>query len=130
MKRLAIASAALWMALAAAQADTVYRCGREYTDQPCPNGRTVVVAGAATAEQRAEARQVVAREKALAAEMARDRRAEEATVRPALAGSLSAPAPAPSKEAKKHPKKRGKGMSAEDDRDFLAAAPKAKKAGN
>ncbi len=133
MKQLLIAMAALaGLASNAAHAETIFRCGHEYTSVPCPEARTLVVASAVTAGQRAEAREVARREKALAAEMSRDRRVQEALVKPALAGSLSAPrvaAAAPTGAAKKHPKKRKKTASFDEERDFVAAVPKAKKAG-
>jgi hypothetical protein len=115
-------------ALAAAQT-TIYRCGNDYSGTACPNAQTLLVASAVTAEQRAEARAVATREKALAADMARDRRAEEAGIRPALASSLSAPPPVvAARPVKKVVKKRKKVLLPDDERDFLAAVPKAKKA--
>ncbi len=109
---------------------TVFRCGHEYTSVPCADARTIVVASAVTAEQRNEAHRVVLREKALAAEMARDRRAQEAALKPALAGSLSGVPPTtapPITSVKKHPKKRRKTALPDDERDFVATVPKAKK---
>ena len=120
------------LASAATSAETIFRCGNEYSSVPCRAGKTLVVASAVTAEQRAEARDVVRREKALGAEMARDRREQEALLKPALAGSLSAPrvaAPAPGPVAKKHAKKTKKNATLDPERDFVAAVPKAKKAG-
>jgi hypothetical protein len=84
-----------------------------------------------SAAQRADAHAVARREKALAAEMVRDRRAQEAATKPALAGSLSGPrlaAAAPTSAAKKHAKKRKKTAVPDDERDFIATVPKAKKA--
>ncbi len=101
MKHLPIAIALAMLAGLAgtpAHAETIFRCGHEYSGVACPNARTLVVANAVTVGQRAEARDVARREKALAAEMTRDRREQEALLKPALAGSLSAPrvtAPAP-----------------------------------
>jgi hypothetical protein len=133
MKRLVVAMAVLAsLASPAAPAETIFRCGNEYTDVACKDARTVVVAGAATAEQRAEAREVARREKTLAADMTRDRREQEALAKPALAGSLSAPrvaAAAPAAGAKKHPKKPKKNAAIDEERDFVATVPKAKKSG-
>lgn len=119
------------LASTAAPAQTIFRCGNEYSSVPCRDGRVLVVASAVTTEQRAEARDVVRREKALAAEMKRDRREQEALLKPALAGSLSAPraAPAPIPATKKHAKKAKKNAALDPERDFVAAVPKAKKAG-
>jgi hypothetical protein len=123
---------ALALASAATQAQTIFRCGNEYSRVPCPQARPLDDVGdATTAAQRAEARQVALSEKRLAAEMTRDRREQEAALRPAVAGSLG-PAPAPAAAAsaptKKHAKKRKKSAAVDADRDFIATVPKAKKA--
>jgi hypothetical protein len=133
MRRLRIAVAALAAVVGgAAHAATIFRCGHEYTNVACADARTLVVADAVTPAQRADAHEVARREKALAAEMTRDRREQEALARPALAGSLSAPrveAAAPA-AAKKHAKKPSKKAAVDDERDFIAAVPKTKKSGN
>ena len=133
MKRLLVAVAALAGLAASVRAETIFRCGNEYTNVACNDATTLVVAGAATPEQRAEAREAARREKALADEMARDRRAQEALARPAQAGSLSAPRPAatpPAPAGKKHPKKHAKKAALDEERDFIATVPKAKKSGS
>lgn len=43
---------------APARAETIYRCGHEYTSVACPDAQAPVVAGALTAEQRADSREV------------------------------------------------------------------------
>jgi len=92
MKRLLVAVAALaTVASSTARAETIFRCGNEYSDVACTHATTLVVAGAVTPEQRAEAREVARREKTLAAEMTRDRREQETLAKPAHAASLSAP---------------------------------------
>ena len=134
MKRLLVAFATLSaLASGAVNAETIFRCGNEYSNVACAHPTTLVVAGAVTAEQRAEAREVARREKALAAEMTRDRREQEALAKPPIAGSLSAPrvAAAPSTTAvKKHAKRHDKKAAIDEERDFVAAVPKAKKAGS
>ena len=134
MKRLLVAVATLAaMASAAAGAETIFRCGNEYSNVACTNATTLVVAGAVTPEHRAEARDVARREKALAAEMTRDRREQETLAKPAHAGSLSAPratATPPATGAKKHAKKHDKKATIDEERDFVAAVPKAKKPGS
>ena len=88
MKRLQVAVATLAaVASEVIGAATIYRCGNEYSDVACTHATTLVVAGALAPEQRAEARDVVRREKTLAAEMTRDRREQESLAKPALAGS-------------------------------------------
>ena len=122
--------AGLWSA--GPRAETIFRCGNEYTNVACTDAKTLVVAGAVTPQQRAEAREVARREKTLAAEMTRDRREQEALARPALAGSLSPPRTAapPAAAAKKHPKKHHRKAALDEERDFIAAVPKAKRAGS
>ena len=74
-----------------AQAQAVYRCGSVYSQTPCAQGRLVEADDSRSAAQRAEASRVAAGERRLATEMRRDRLAEEAALKPALAGTLSAP---------------------------------------
>jgi flagellar hook-length control protein FliK len=134
MKRLLVAVATLAAAASgAAGAETIYRCGNEYTDVTCAHATTLVVADAVTPEQRAEARDVARRERTLAAEMTRDRREQEALMRPALAASLSAPRAAaapPASAAKKHAKKHAKKAAIDEERDFVTIVPKAQKPGS
>ena len=134
MKRLLVAVATLAaVASAAAGAETIYRCGNEYSSVACAHATTLVVADAVTPQQRAEARDVARREKALAAELTRDRREQEALAKPALAGSLSAPRPAaaaPAPASKKHAKKDARKAVTDQERDFVATVPKARKAGS
>ena len=125
----------LAVAGAATAQSAVYRCGNEYTRTPCGEGRVVDTQGSATsAAQRAEAARVVASEKRLAEEMARDRRRAEASIKPALAGSLGpqkkaeADTKVPVKPGSKRKKSRTKVRPVGDDHDdFVAQVPKAKK---
>jgi hypothetical protein len=110
-----------------AAAQTIYRCGNEYTRVPCPNGKPIESLEPRTAAQRAEARQQLIDEKRQGAEMERDRLRKEAALKPALASSLSAApaahaASAPSKKPSQK-KRQHKVQSAEADRDFIAAVP-------
>ena len=119
--------AAAWILLAvlscaAEAAGPVYRCGREYSQTPCPDGRVVEATDSRTAAQRAEARRVAAQERKLAAQMVR---AQAAAQKPALAGNIGArPAPAasaPAKSKKKHAKSKPASGA-----DFTAVEPKKK----
>ena len=133
MKRLLVAVATLAaVASAAAGAETIYRCGNEYSSVACAHATTLVVADAVTPEQRAEARDVARREKTLAAEMTRDRREQKALAKPAHAASLSAPRTAaePPAKAKKQVKKQHKRAAIDEERDFIATVPKTKKSGS
>jgi hypothetical protein len=124
----ALALASLW-----AEAETIYRCGHEYTDVACPHGSALAVGAAPSAQQRAEAAQVVLGEKRLAAEMTHDRRECEAALQPALASSLGPARPpvapaAPNAKAK-HVNGHPKAALPDDGDDFIAAVPKTKKPG-
>jgi len=135
MKRLRVAIAALAAAAAASGAsgaETIYRCGNEYTNVACAHATTVAVADAVTPQQRAEARDVARREKTLAAEMTRDRREQETLAKPAHAASLSAPRTAaePPAKAKKQAKKQHKKAAIDEEPDFIATVPKTKKSGS
>ena len=133
MKRAPLLVASLLaLASAGAAAETIFRCGDEYTNVACKDATTLIVAGAVSAEQRAEARDVARREKTLAAEMTRDRREQEALAKPALAGSLSAPrsAATPPARTTKHPKKQSKKAAVDDERGFVATVPRTKKPGS
>ena len=112
----------------ASAAQTVYRCGNEYSQSPCPTGKAIDVDDSRTDEQRAAAREVAAREKALGREMTHDRRVAEADARPPKAQKVkhrptAAVAPlvkAPPKKRAKHPEK--------DEKDFVSIVPKERSA--
>jgi hypothetical protein len=77
---------------AAATDTTVYRCGpdgRSYSAQPCSGGVRVDVADARQDTQRAHARDVVARDQALAKTLREQRREREAAHPQLAAGILS-----------------------------------------
>ena len=94
-----------WMAVAfitPTAAAEIYRCGPNgstYSQTPCADGRRIEINDARSDEQRAEARRVTERTVALASSLENDRRADEAALRPALAGSFNAPAKSVSKNA-------------------------------
>ncbi len=122
---------AFTLAGAAATAQTVYRCGNEYTRVPCSDGSAVDTGNSAVAGGAAEGRKQALRERRLADEMVRDRHAREAALRPAGATSLGPvkpPAAPAAASASIKPKKKAKSkirVVGED--DFVATVPKAKK---
>lgn len=131
MKRCA-AALALGLVAMLAEAAPIYRCGQSYSQTPCPGGRVVDATDPRSAAQRAEARRALAKERQLAAQMERDRRAREAASPPAQATGFdsraAAPEPAASQPTPKAKKKGGK-AKAKPARDFTAVAPaKAKSA--
>lgn len=123
MNRCAIALAALLAAQAAA-AQTVWRCSTDgrvgYADTPCPGGQAVAAADGRSAQERASAAQVLARDRALAERLRDERLAAQRERRELLAsastqaGSLGGAAPpaapaAPTKKPKApKPPKKGK----------------------
>lgn len=73
----------------AVAAQPIYRCGAAYSQLPCPHARVVDADDTRSMAQRVEAIRVVDSDRRLAADMRRDRLADEATRRPAGAASLS-----------------------------------------
>jgi len=113
------------LACAGASAQAVYRCGNEYTRVPCNEGKVIETENSATAAQRAEARQVAAREQRLAESMARDRRIQEAALRPTRPVNVGPATAAPASSTgnlKPKSKARGK-IRVGDADDFTASAP-------
>ena len=93
--------------LASAQTQPVYRCGNEYSQVACPQGKVVDVTDQRTPQQRAEAQQLNASEARRAAEMRRERLAEQAAQKSPAAASLSAaPAAKPASSAERKKPKR------------------------
>ncbi|HEX2542972.1 MAG TPA: hypothetical protein VHM00_18065 [Caldimonas sp.] len=127
-----IVSAIVAWAAADVAAEAVYRCGNEYRTAPCPGGKVVPTDDlASSADQLEQGRVIAAREKRLADEMVRDRRAREATLRPAPATSIgpskAAADQGPAASATLKPKKKAKGkIRVVDEKDFVADVPKAK----
>ena len=130
MKRLL--AIALLAAVCGAEAGApIYRCGKTYSQDPCPGGRLIDAADPRTAAQRAEAQRVIAREKKLAEDMERDRRDREAGITPAQATGFNGRPnpPQPSKKAepsKKKKKKASKKAKAASGADLVAIEPQAK----
>lgn len=80
----------LLMAAAAAQSQTVWRCGpegRSYSDTPCRDGRALEVVEARPAADLSSAQDTARRESALAAQGVRERQQAEASARQGLAGT-------------------------------------------
>jgi hypothetical protein len=130
MNRFCFVVALACLASGAASAQTVYRCGSEYTRVSCADGVLIDVSDPVTSEQRAEARDAARREQRLGEAMARESHAEAAAYRPAMAaniGPVKAPAAAPSASAKKKAtSKKRPGESI--DGTFVARVPKVRSA--
>jgi hypothetical protein len=111
MKRSLVLLAALTAVQLAAAAETVYRCGSDYSKTPCAGGQAVQVDDSRTPAQQHQAEDAARREAKLAGQMARERQAQEAKAAKAAARIGPTPAAAASKPAhakakkKKHPSK-------------------------
>jgi hypothetical protein len=131
----ALVAVALAACLAAAlvpqrvAAQTIYRCGNEYSRMPCADGRALDAGDPRSAAQRNEARAIAAQERHQGREMEHERRHAEAALRPALAVGLgpAAPASAASAPKKTTRKKTHRKVHVADDRDFIAAVPRSPK---
>ena len=129
MKRLLALVALACIALDASATGPIYRCGREYSQTPCANGKMLDVGDPRSGAQRAEARRVAEQERKQAAAMAHDRAASEAAVKPASATGFNGRPPAPAASAAssaKHSKKKTAKSKKAESTDFVAVEPKAK----
>ena len=123
--------AAIWCLATAASAQAVYRCGNEYTRIPCAGGKAIEAdSGAPAPRQAAEARDAADRQRRLGDDMARERRAREAALRPAMASTLGPARPVeaapPASPSTKHRRKAKRRIQLVDDRDFIAGVPRAR----
>ncbi len=82
-------------ALPAQAAADVWRCGSSYSTSPCAGGQPVAVDDSRSAEQRHEAREAVAQDRALARQLAAERREREAAWRAQGSGLMGIQAPRP-----------------------------------
>ena len=76
--QLALASVAAFACAMPAAAESVYRCGDTYSQQPCPNGKVVLVEDARNASQRNQTNDAVKRDTKLGDAMEQARLKEEA----------------------------------------------------
>ena len=127
------AALSLCLVSAGLQAQTIYRCGNEYTRIPCSQGQVVEATDPRTGAQRAEAVRVAAEERRRAAEMKRERLADQAALKPASAASLSAapvPPAKPASAAERHASKKKRGVAKPaSSTPFTAADPSSRKRG-
>lgn len=110
-------------------AQTVYRCGNTYSYVGCVNGAAVAGTSPVSAGDRNEAERIASRQRKLGLDMEGDRRREEASVKPAKAGSFKAADaahPAASAPHRRGAKKRRPGRDlnvAGADETFVARVP-------
>ncbi len=77
------------IAMSAAQAQTVYRCGSTYSQAACPQATLIDVSDDRSPAQQSESRRVADDERRMATEMRRERIADERAAHPGGAASLS-----------------------------------------
>lgn len=110
-----ITGSLLWLALTTAGAQTiVHRCGNSYSQAPCPQSTVIDVADPRSAVQQAGAERVNDDQRRIAAQMHRDRLADERARRPTAAANLGGtpsdvrPLAAGSASASAHSRRRSK----------------------
>jgi len=127
MKRLLAVGLLLGAACTAQGATPIYRCGKTYSQEPCPGGHLIDAADPRSAAQRAEAARVLQREKKLADDLERDRLDREAGITPAQAAGFNG-RPSPSQGTKPEPSKKKKKKAAKpkaaSGADFVAIEPR------
>jgi hypothetical protein len=127
MKRAPFAMLLLAAVASAQAAAPIYRCGAdgtEYSQKPCPGGRLIDAADPRSDAQRAEAGRVAARERKLANDLERERRAQEAT-RTTAAGIGTAPAAAQAAPPPRAAVKKKRAVKPKvGSEDFVAISPK------
>lgn len=93
MNHTVVASLLLLAAMAVNAAPSpIYRCGpdgREYSQVPCAGGKVVEAGDPRSAAQRSEALRVAASERKRVAELERERRSNEAAIKPAGASGFN-----------------------------------------
>ena len=103
MKMKTIAALMLSLGAVSAGAQSVYRCGSEYSQSPCPQAKVIDAADGRTEAQRADGQRVAADERQLGRQMERERLALASTQTTAGAAGLGG---APAKPAERaHAKK-------------------------
>ena len=133
MKQLTFALCVMCMA-GSAQAQLIYRCGpdgSEYSQTPCPGGKVLESSDPRSAAQREAAVRVAAQERKRAAELERERRAQQAAITPARAAGFNGRPPPPDAAASAPERGKSKKRSAKAKPDngagFVAVEPSAKK---
>lgn len=116
MRQIVVVIAAL-AALQGAHAQTVWRCGSSYSQQPCAGGAPVAASDARTPADRARAADVARNDWALADRLQKERLAQEKNAGKAL---VIGPAPAPAAAASAAHKGKKK---AKETKDFAAIDP-------
>ena len=122
MSRTIFLAAALYAGMTLAAAQSVYRCGNEYSQAPCVHGKIVNVDDSRTGSQLTDARSLAASERTQAAQIAREHRLEAAAsriVRTVHVKAHPAVSPLPTKAVKRRHAK----AHLQKTTDFVAIVP-------
>ena len=117
MKMLSHVIASLFLALALAtptQAQTVYRCGNSYSQQPCPGGSAIDANDSRTAEQRRAHEESVRKEQRAGDMLEKNRMKEEAAAARAIEQTEKAERTAATKATPKATAAKSKNQHAKD----------------
>lgn len=103
--------------MASAQQEPVYRCGNNYSHQPCATAVAVAVEDSRTDAQRQAARQVATRDARLAEALTRERRQRDAAASRQSAAHIgpARAASAPEKAGRTKAPKKNEGRRTHDD---------------
>ena len=122
MRRNIFLAAALCFGTTLVAAQSVYRCGNEYSQVPCARGKIVDVDDSRTGSQLTDARSLAANERTQAAQIVREHRLDAAAsraVRTVHVKAHPAVSPLPSKVVKRRHAK----AHAQETMDFVAIVP-------
>jgi len=125
MSRHLFLTVALCLGATVAAAQSVYRCGNEYSQAPCAHGKLVNVDDSRTDSQLTEARSIAANERTQATQIAREHRLEAAAAaaRAARTVHVKAHPPAISPLPVKAVKRRHAKAHTQETTDFVAIVP-------
>ena len=123
MSRHLFLAAALCLGTTVAAAQSVYRCGNEYSQAPCAHGKIVNVDDSRTDSQLTDARSLAANERSQAVQIVREHRLEAAAARAVKTVHVKAHPAAVSPLPTKSVKRRHAKAHTQETTDFVAIVP-------
>ncbi len=118
----------------AAEGVKIYRCGNEYSQEPCPGAKVIDASDPRDKTQSAQTQDAAKREAALAKQLAQERKEREASQKPTAAAAIkptsTAAASSSAEHAVKKPKHKAKKKATPVDDNAMSEpmrAPKASK---
>ena len=123
MIRQLLLAAALCSGMTLVAAQSVYRCGNEYSQAPCAHGKIVNVDDSRTDSQLTDARSLAASERTQAAQIVREHRLEAAASRAVRTVHVKAHPAAVSPVPTKAMKRRHAKAHTRETTDFVAIVP-------